>query len=167
MSNGPPDWLSPDELRVLRAISRAWGAVTAQLDRHLENEVGLPRGYFDILWRLRRAPDMSLRMSRLAEITHSKASRITHAVSRLEQVGLVRREVPADDRRGWLAVLTQAGLEQAERAAVVYARAVREHALTPLTGEQRDQLIAIGERLLARIDPEMLAGVNGSEARAL
>ncbi|MCG7205131.1 MarR family winged helix-turn-helix transcriptional regulator [Streptomyces arenae] len=163
MSNGAIDWLTPEELRVLRAFSRAWGAVTGQVDRRLEDEAGLPQGYFDILWHLRRAPGMSLRMSRLAEITHSKASRITHAVGRLEQDGLVRREVPADDRRGWLAVLTRTGLERAERAALVHARVVREHALAPLTAEQHDQLVTISERLLAGIAPTTAAGAQGQE----
>ncbi|MFB9837572.1 hypothetical protein [Actinoallomurus acaciae] len=55
----------------------------------MEREADLPRTYFDILWRLRRAPGRSLRMSRPAEITRSKSSRITHAVGRLEAAGLV------------------------------------------------------------------------------
>ncbi|GHB67602.1 hypothetical protein GCM10010377_68120 [Streptomyces viridiviolaceus] len=155
------EWLSPEELRVFRAFNRTWEAVTACLDTDLENEVGLPRSYFDILWRLRRAPGQSLRMSRLAEITHSKASRITHAVGRLEKAGLVRREVPEGDRRGWLAVLTEEGLERVEQAAPVYARSVREHVLGPLTAEMRDQLTVIGETVLAHLEPGALTEANG------
>ncbi|MGW8375329.1 MarR family transcriptional regulator [Streptomyces sp. ODS28] len=156
-------WLSPDELRIFRAFNRAWEAASARLDADLERETGLPRTYFDILWRLRRAPDRALRMSRLAEITHSKASRITHAVGRLEAAGLVRREVPEGDKRGWLAVLTDEGLARAEEVAPVYARSVRDHVLGPLTGEARDQLTAIGETLLAHLDPEALPGAADKE----
>ncbi|MEV0266492.1 MarR family transcriptional regulator [Streptomyces sp. NPDC050617] len=158
-------WLSPDELRVFRAFNRAWEAATARLDADMERAAGLPRSYFDILWRLRRAPERSLRMSRLAEITHSKSSRITHAVGRLEADGLVRREVPPGDRRGWLAVLTDEGLRRVEQAAPVYAASVREHVLDPLTGQARDQLTAIGETLLARLDPEALPGAADKEER--
>ncbi|WP_067678948.1 MarR family winged helix-turn-helix transcriptional regulator [Nocardia miyunensis] len=150
------DWLTPEELRIFRAFNRASEAVAARLDADMEAETGLPRSYFDILWRLRRAPERSLRMSRLAEITHSKSSRITHAVGRLEAAGLVRREVPPGDRRGWLAVLTEEGLTQVERAAPVYARSVREHFLGSLTSESRDQITVIGETLLADLDPESL-----------
>ncbi|MFI7103201.1 MarR family winged helix-turn-helix transcriptional regulator [Streptomyces sp. NPDC050161] len=163
MSNDQTHWLTPDELRVFRAVNRTWEALTAQLDHDLEEEAELPRSYFDILWRLRRAPGQALRMSRLAEITHSKASRITHAVGRLEKAGLVRREVPEGDRRGWLAVLTPQGQERAEQAAPVYARSVREHVLAPLTDAEREQLTAIGEKLLARLDPEALPGADDKE----
>lgn len=157
------DWLSPDELRVFRAFNRAWEAAAARLDADMEKEAGLPRTYFDILWRLRRAPEHSLRMSRLAEITHSKSSRITHAVGRLEAAGFVRREVPPGDRRGWLAVLTDEGLRRVEQAVPVYARSVREHILAPLTGQARGQLTAIGEELLAHLDPEGLPGAADKE----
>ncbi|MCG7205135.1 MarR family winged helix-turn-helix transcriptional regulator [Streptomyces arenae] len=166
MSDEQIDWLSPEELRVFRAFNRSWEAVSARLDADMERETGLPRTYFDILWRLRRAPDRSLRMSRLAEITHSKASRITHAVGRLEAAGLVLRVVPEGDRRGWLAVLTDEGLRQAEKAAPVYARSVRDHVLAPLTTEARGQLTAIGETLLARLDPEALPGAGDKEERS-
>ncbi|MEU3983497.1 MarR family transcriptional regulator [Streptomyces sp. NPDC026672] len=165
MSDEQLGWLSPDELRIFRAFNRAWEAVAARLDADMEGEANLPRTYFDILWRLRRAPDRSLRMSRLAEITHSKSSRITHAVGRLEAAGLVRREVPAGDRRGWLAVLTNEGLERVEQAAPVYARSVREHVLGPLSDEARGRLTAIGETLLAHLDPEALPGAGDKEGR--
>jgi DNA-binding MarR family transcriptional regulator len=158
-------WLGPDELRIFRAFNRAWEAVTARLDADLESEADLPRTYFDILWRLRRAPDRSLRMSRLAEITRSKASRITHAIGRLEAAGLVRREVPADDRRGWLAVLTDAGLDRVEQAAPVYARSVREHVLASLSTQERDQLTTIGEKLLAHLASEAPPDSGGTTAR--
>ncbi|MEU3982804.1 MarR family transcriptional regulator [Streptomyces sp. NPDC026672] len=163
MSDEERDWLSPDELRIFRAFNRAWEAVSARLDADLERKTGLPRTYFDILWRLRRAPGRALRMSRLAEITHSKSSRITHAVGRLEADGLVRREVPEGDRRGWLAVLTDEGLARAEQAAPVYACSVRDHVLAPLSEEARDQLTAIGETLLAHLDSEALHVAGGKE----
>ncbi|MFE3956024.1 MarR family winged helix-turn-helix transcriptional regulator [Nocardia sp. NPDC059091] len=159
-------WLSPDELRTFRAFNRAWEAAAAHLDADMERETDLPRTYFDILWRLRRAPDRSLRMSRLAEITHSKSSRITHAIGRLEADGLVRREVPPGDRRGWLAVLTDEGLRRVEQAAPVYARSVRERVLTPLTNQQRRQLTAIGEALLACLEPEALVSSGDKEQAA-
>ncbi|KUI36494.1 hypothetical protein AU194_08245 [Mycobacterium sp. GA-2829] len=150
------NWLDDDELRVYRAFNRTFDALSTHLNAELESNSGLPRSYFDILWRLRREPGRSMRMSRLAEVTHSKASRITHAVGRLEQEGLVRREVPAGDRRGWLAVLTDAGLARAEAAAPQYARSVRENFLDLLSPEMRTQMVAIGEHLLAHLEPAAL-----------
>ena len=157
------DWLSPDELRVFRALNRAWVAASARLDADMEDEAGLPRSYFDILWRLRRAPGRALRMTRLAELTHSKASRITHAVGRLEAAGLVRREVPEGDRRGWQAVLTDEGLARAEQAAPVYARSVRDNILAPLNTQEREQMTAIGDKLQAHLDSEAQPGSDGRD----
>jgi DNA-binding MarR family transcriptional regulator len=155
--------LDDDELRVFRAFNRAFEALTTQLDRDLEADCGLPRTYFDILWRLRREPGQAMRMTRLAEVTRSKASRITHAVGRLEEAGLIRREVPAGDRRGWVAVLTDEGLKRAEEAAPRYAKSVREHFLDVLSEPMKQQLVEIGEHLLGRIDPAATARVPQTE----
>ncbi|WP_263253236.1 MarR family winged helix-turn-helix transcriptional regulator [Saccharopolyspora rosea] len=157
------DWLPTEELRVFRAFNRSWQALNARIDEDLKRDVGLPRTYLDILFRLRRAPGRALRMTRLAEITGSKASRITHAIGRLEQAGLVRREVPAGDRRGWLAVLTDEGLARVHQAAPRYARSIREHYLELLTPAMRAQITRIGEALLTHLDPESLPGASEKE----
>jgi DNA-binding MarR family transcriptional regulator len=150
------DWLDPQELRTFRAFHRCWLALMARLDQDLEDDTGLPRIYFDILWRLRRAPGRAMRMTALAEQTDSKPSRMTHAIGRLEAEGLVRREVTAGDRRSWTATLTEQGLAVAQRAAPRYARSVREHFLTQLTPAMRSELTAIGETLLGHLDPTKL-----------
>ena len=160
------DWLEPDELRVFRAFSRGWQSVSAQLDADMERDADLPRTYFDILWRLRRAPGRALRMSQLAEMTNSKLSRVTHAVGRLETAGLVRREVPEGDRRGWLAVLTDAGVKRVERAAPVYARSVRKHVLGPLDSAAQAQLTSIGETLLRNMGAQT-SRRSGDEEQSL
>lgn len=151
-----PAWLDFDELRVLRAFNRAARAVNTQFDRDLQRDIGIPRTYFEILWRLRQAPGQALRMSELADLTESKASRITHAVGRLEQAGYVRRELSPEDRRGWFAVLTDEGLAVLRLAAPRYAQSVREHFLALLSPLQREQITAIGEMLLEQLDPAAL-----------
>ncbi|OCB09888.1 hypothetical protein A5717_24405 [Mycolicibacterium porcinum] len=159
------DWLSPAELRIWRAFNRAHEVISAKLDEEVHRDIGLPRSYLDILFRLERAPGRALRMAHLAELTHSKASRITHAVGRLEESGLVRREVPDDDRRGWLAVLTDEGVERLMQAAPHYARSIRENYLAILTGPMREQITAIGETLLEHFQPERNAGAEKEKGR--
>src|ERR1700759_2822324 len=112
----------------------------------------MPSPYFEILWLLHQAPDRALRMSDLAERTGSQASRITHAVGRLEQAGQVRRELWNEARRGWFAVLPDEGLETLRVAAPRYAEVIRERFLAPLSTFQRDQLTEIGEMLLSQLD---------------
>lgn len=145
-------WLDSDEQRVFRAWARSSRALFVQFDRDLQRDVGMPRTYFEILWLLHQAPDRALRMSELAERTGSQASRITHAVGRLEQAGQVRRELCSEDRRGWFAVLTDEGLETLRVAAPRYAEVIRERFLAPLSTFQREQLTEIGETLLSRLD---------------
>ncbi|MFG3525109.1 MarR family winged helix-turn-helix transcriptional regulator [Nocardia nova] len=154
MDNDSALWLTAEELRTFRAFNRSWRALDARLDRDLQRAMNMPRTYFEILWRLRRAPERALRMSELAEATDSKASRITHAVGKLEQAGLIRREVAAEDRRGWVAILTDEGLRVVEQAAPRYADGIRENFLDRLTPAMRKELTRIGELLIASLEPE-------------
>jgi DNA-binding MarR family transcriptional regulator len=146
------EWLDQDELRLFRAFARSARWLYVQFDRDLQRAVDMPRTYFEILWLLHNAPDGTLRMSDLAAATGTQPSRITHAVSRLEQTGQVRRELCTDDRRGWFTILTDEGVAALEAAAPHYAKSVREHLIDPLSSEQRDQLSRIGETLLAHLE---------------
>lgn len=147
-----PTWLDPEELRVFRAFSRSTRQLFVRFDQDLQQAVGMPRTYFEILWLLHKAPDDSLRMSDLASTTGSGPSRISHAVRRLEQAGHVRRELCTTDRRGWLTVLTEEGLAALTAAAPRYAESIREHLLEPLSLAKRNQLTSIGETLLDHLD---------------
>jgi DNA-binding MarR family transcriptional regulator len=146
------EWLDPDEQRLFRAFARSARWLYVQFDRDLQREVNMPRTYFEILWLLHNAPDRTLRMSDLAAATGTQPSRITHAVSRLEQAGQVRRELCTDDRRGWFTILTDEGVAALEAAAPRYAKSVRQHLVDPLSSEQREQLTRIGETLLAHLE---------------
>jgi DNA-binding MarR family transcriptional regulator len=147
------DFLDPHELRVMRMFSRAATSVLGRIDADLDEEHDLPRVYFDLLWRLRRAPGTSLRLAELAQQTASKPSRITHAVGVLEKRGLVERRAVEGDRRGASAVLTTAGLAIAERAAPTYAAGARRHFLDLLDEDDRRALARILETVLEAVDP--------------
>ncbi|MGH9030483.1 MAG: MarR family winged helix-turn-helix transcriptional regulator [Acidimicrobiales bacterium] len=159
------NWLDPEELRVFRAFARSTRALFVQFDRELQQHVGLERAYFEILWLLDNAAERTLRMSDLAEATGSQPSRITHAVSRLERAGQVRRELCPQDRRGWNAVLTDEGAAILNAAAPRYAEIIRRHLIEPLNGSQREQLTRIGEALLE--DLEVSAPENAVARRAV
>ncbi len=146
---------------MFRAFARSSRALFVQFDRDLQRDVGMPRTYFEILWLLHQAPGRALRMSDLAERTGSQASRITHAVGRLEQAGQVRRELCSEDRRGWFAVLTDEGLEPRCRvAAPRYAQSIRDRFLAPLSADGHGSSVTAHRRdpprpagLPPRIDP--------------
>ncbi len=133
-------WLTDDEQRTWRAFLGATRQVFDELDRELQRDAGIPHTYYTILVALSEAPDRTLRMNELAELCQSSRSRLSHAVSRLEEDGLVERRACATDRRGALAVLTDKGFATLEAAAPGHVDAVRRHLFDQLTAEQVEQL---------------------------
>src|SRR5262249_14843465 len=86
----------------------------------MERETGLPPSWFEVLAQLKACPH---RMSELAdELTLSRGG-ATRLVARMEEAGLVEREIPAHDRRATFARITDAGLEAFERAMPVHMQA--------------------------------------------
>ena len=86
-------------------------------------------------------------MSELAERCHSSRSRLSHAVGRLGEAGLIRRESIETDRRGAVAVLTDAGLDALEAAAPIHVAGVRRHVFDLLRPEQVESLGEISRML--------------------
>ncbi len=146
-------WLNDDEQRTWRAFLHASRGLWDVLDRELQRDAGMPHAYYEILVRLSEAPSRMLRMSDLAEATSSSRSRLSHAVSRLEEYGWVRREDCPTDRRGQLAVLTDAGFRVLESAAPGHVEGVRTHLFDQLTPEQVKTLREISEAMLDHLDP--------------
>jgi DNA-binding MarR family transcriptional regulator len=97
-------------------------------------------------------PGRTLRMSDLAVMTQSSQSRLSHAVSRLEGNGWVRRIPCPDDRRSTLARLTDAGFDVLAAAAPGHVATVRTHVFDRLSPEQVGQLREIGRTILDGLD---------------
>ena len=144
-------WLSSDEQRVWRTFLDATRRLFEELDRELQRDARMPHAYYEILVRLSEAPDRTLRMSSLAERSQFSRSRLSHAVNRLEELGWVRREVCATDRRGWMAVLTDEGFAALAAAAPGHVETVRRLLVDPLTAEQMRQLREISETILRAV----------------
>lgn len=81
-----------------------------------------------------------LRMTELAKDAKITRSRLSHAVSRLEKNGWVRREDCPSDKRGQFAVLTDAGMDVLRRHAPGHVDAVRQAVFDRLTPEQQKSL---------------------------
>ncbi|SCG65635.1 transcriptional regulator, MarR family [Micromonospora echinaurantiaca] len=140
-------WLDPDEQRTWRAFLTASRALMETLDRELQRDAGMPHAYYEILVRLSEAPERRLRMSLLAEASGASRSRLSHAVSRMEAAGWVRREECPTDRRGQVALLTEAGFATLAAAAPGHVEGVRRHLFDALSPAQVDQLRRISETL--------------------
>lgn len=142
-----PRWLDADEQRVWRAFLAATTLLTDRLDQELQQNSGIPHTYYEVMVRLSEAPGRRLRMSELAERSLSSRSRLSHAVSRLEEAGWVRRESCATDRRGQIAVLTDVGFSALEAAAPGHVEGVRQHLFDRLSRAQVRQLGEICEAI--------------------
>ena len=151
-------WLSPNELDAWLSYVAASTLLESALDRQLQRDSGMPHAYYQILAMLSEVPGRTLRMSDLAAITQSSQSRLSHAVSRLERHGWVRRMPCSDDRRSTLAHLTEAGFCALAAAAPGHVRAVREHLFDRLSCEQVRQLREILQAVLPGLaaDPASL-----------
>jgi DNA-binding MarR family transcriptional regulator len=148
-----PRWLDVDEQKAWRAWLYSAQLLMDRLDRELTHETGISHAYYEILVALSETPGRKLRMSELADRCLSSRSRLSHAVSRLEERGWVGRELCPDDGRGQLAVLTDNCFAALEAAAPIHVASVRTHLFDQLSPEQVAAMRDLGETLLRHLGP--------------
>ncbi|MGQ9837178.1 MAG: MarR family winged helix-turn-helix transcriptional regulator [Cyanobacteriota bacterium] len=93
-------------LGLLRDLAQAYQAFENYSGVHVR-QMGLTSPQFDVLVTLGNTPGMTMNV--LAKKTLVSKGTLTGIVDRLEQKGLVRREVPPENRRCFKIVLTEAG----------------------------------------------------------
>ncbi len=155
---GCMEWLTADEQAAWRAFLQATYLLEDHLDRQLQRDAGMPHVYYALLSTLSETPGRSMRMTELAERVKITRSRLSHAVARLEGNGWLRRESCPSDRRGQIAVLTDAGYDKVVDTAPGHVQAVRGAIFDRLSAEQTAQL---GE--ISRIIAEGLHGPDGTD----
>lgn len=144
-------WLDADEQRTWRAYLNAHRLLLDAVDAQLRRDSGMPHAYYEILVRLSEEEARALRMAELADATRMSASRLSHAIARLEERGWVRRQDCPTDRRGQVAVLTDDGFAALAAAAPGHVEAVRDALFDTLDAEQIRHLGEISETLARRL----------------
>jgi DNA-binding MarR family transcriptional regulator len=124
--------LAPHEQRVWRAWLDVSRLLTERLGRQLVDDSGMSLAEYEILVQLSEHPQRAMRMSELASRVVNSRSRLTHTVARMEERGLVGRAPCADDGRGVMCTLTDAGLQAIVDAAPGHVEAVRLAMFDPL-----------------------------------
>ncbi len=147
-------WLDEEQQRTWRTWLAVAELLPRALDAQLQREAGLTHAAYIVLAMLSEAPGRSRRMSELARTANQSQSRLSHTVARLEDRGWVRRERAAEDGRGNVAVLTDAGWEVVRQAAPGHVAAVRESLFAALTAEQATALQGALTAVLDRLDPD-------------
>jgi DNA-binding MarR family transcriptional regulator len=131
-------WLNDEERRTWIGFIYAQSLLLEQVEQDLQRDAGMPLAYYQALVVLSEHPNRAMRMSELADALTYSRSRLSHAITRLEQQGWIRRERCAEDRRGALAVLTDEGFRALAAAAPGHVESVRSHLFDQLSpSEQR------------------------------
>src|SRR3954463_719163 len=165
----------PDERRLAawRTLLASHAALIDRLGEELQEEKGLPLPWYEVLLWLARAPDGRMRMGELAGSLLLTPSGVPRLVARMEAEGLVQRQQCPSDRRGWNAVITQAGRSRLRAAAPVHLRGVEQHFGRPITDDEAAPIAAGRSRVLNAVCPDTAARLtdttgklNGAPAKA-
>lgn len=148
---GEPRWLDRREAQVWQAYRDLKIELQAALSRQLVRDAGLSGAEYALLVPLAEAPGGMLRARELGREVDWDRSRLSHQVSRMERRGLVAREDCADDARGSMVRLTEAGRAALEAAAPEHVETVRRYFFDPLTREEVETLGGLFDRMLARL----------------
>ena len=129
-----------------RALLQAQATLTRQLDTDLREDTGLRLADFDVLAQLADAGG-ELRMTELAVRTLLSRSGLTRRVARLVDEGLLRRANAAEDGRGVVVALTDAGVARVTQTVPVHLRGVSKLFVERLD----DQELAVLETALRKV----------------
>ncbi|NGO70956.1 MarR family winged helix-turn-helix transcriptional regulator [Streptomyces boncukensis] len=125
-------WLTEDEQRAWRAHLDVSRLLMYQLEHDLQ-PFGLTNNDYEILVNLSESEGHRMRMTDLASATLQSKSRLSHQITRMEKVDLVRREHCESDKRGLFAVLTDHGWDTMRNVAPHHVASVRRHFIDQLS----------------------------------
>ena len=148
MTDDQPRWLTSAELDAWMNLSQLLLLLPTALDQQLREEAGVPHAYYQILATLSGQPGQAMRMTNLARLTGTTTTRLSHAVTTLEQRGWVRRNACPTDRRGQIAELTEAGMAVLRGAAPGHVAEVRRLVFDHLTDDDVVRLRDLTAKLL-------------------
>ena len=151
---------TPERLRCWRLFFESSLALIDMLDTELQEAVGIPQRWYDVLVQLEEAPD-GLPMNELAErILYSKSG-FTRVVDRMEEAGLVRRVRPEHDRRSILVLLTKDGTRTMERARLHHRDGIDRHFSRHLTDAEVRALTKALEKVSRHARPLRPGRISG------
>ena len=148
----PVKWLTDAEVDSWLSVVRLISWLPWSIDQQLRRDSHLGMAEYQVMARLSRFPERTLRMSSLADFANASLSRLSHLVKRLEDRGLVRREPDPADGRFTNAILTDKGFRVLAEAAPGHVAHVRSLVIDILSPEQLRRLGHAADRIMSRID---------------
>jgi DNA-binding MarR family transcriptional regulator len=132
--------MDDERIQLMGLIVRTHRRLTDSLGRELEENVGIPLVFFDVLIHVGGAPDRRLTMSKLSADVALTTGGVTRLVDRMVEAGLVAREACPRDRRSIYVVLTQDGQAVLERAVAEHIAGIDRHLVAHLNEGDRAAL---------------------------
>jgi DNA-binding MarR family transcriptional regulator len=162
-----PRWLDEREAHLWRSWLRLNQELLSALEEQINRESGLSGADYAVLVPLSAAPDGMLRARELGREILWDRSRLSHQLGRMEKRGLVVREECAEDARGAMVRMSDAGRAAIQRAAPGHVAATRRYFFDHLSNREVDQLTTVIDRVLANLDSEEGSQrVRSSDSRA-
>jgi len=116
-----------DMLEAWSGLLFAHSRVIQGLERDMLGQHGLSLTWFDIMGRLKQAPEGRLRMHELEDASVFTRSGMTRLVDRIEEAGFVRRARSAEDRRGVYVEITSAGRQKIDAVWPDHVASIEQH----------------------------------------
>lgn len=161
MSEDTP-WLSDAELFNWIHVTGLLTALPSAIEQQLKRDSGLNFFEYSVLAGLSGAPGGAMKMVDLASSARGSQSRLSHAVTRLERAGWVRRRNCAETSRAVEAVLTEAGQAKLDEAAPAHVREVRRLVVDVLTAEEFAVLQRAARKIIQAASPETVKVLDAS-----
>ncbi len=132
--------MDDERIRLMGLIVRTHRRLTDSLGRELEQTVGIPLVFFDVLIHVGAAPEGRLTMSTLSADVSLTTGGVTRLVDRMVDAGLVARQNCPSDRRSIHVVLTPQGRVTLERAIAAHVDGIDRHLIAHLDADDRAAL---------------------------
>ena len=126
--------------------------LSGRLAQEMKRETGLSGADYAVLVGVSESLDGRIRANELGDDLQWDKSRLSKQISRMEQRGLLKRDLCSTDARGSFVLLTDLGRQTIEQAAPLHVEQVRRWFVDALTNRQLDDLAAISRAVTARLD---------------
>jgi DNA-binding MarR family transcriptional regulator len=146
-----PRWLNDREAHLWRSWLRVNQELPGVLAELTNRESGLSAADYAVLVPLSEAPGGVLRARDLGREILWDRSRLSHHLRRMEKRGLVVRGECAEDARGAVVRLTDAGGAAIEAAAPGHVEATRRYFFDLLSDKEMAVLTRVCDRVLANL----------------
>lgn len=145
------NWLNADEDRAWRAFVFAQRQLVAHLNRGLQ-ESGLSGPDYEVLVELSALEGDGISARDLGAALDWEKSRLSHQLRRMQQEGLLVRELNPDDARSTMVRMLPPGRAAIEKAAPRHVEDVRRNFVELFTPAELDTIATLNERILRHLD---------------